>query len=25
MLGFESIGNATTTAFDDIPIITTDP
>ena len=25
MLGFETIGNATITAFDDAPVITTDP
>jgi hypothetical protein len=25
MLGFETIGNATITAFDDTPVITTDP
>ena len=25
MLGFETIGNATITVFDDVPIITTDP
>ena len=25
MIGFETIGNATVTVFDDIPILTTDP
>lgn len=25
MLGFETIGNATITVFDDTPILTTDP
>ena len=25
MLGFETIGNATITVFDDIPVLTTDP
>ena len=25
MIGFETIGNATVTVFDDIPVLTTDP
>ena len=25
MIGFETIGNATLTVFDDVPVLTTDP